>query len=305
MSYKIKFCPFSSFTLIYPKYRFIKYLAKGENILWLVQSTNKNYFVLKTPSKCANRKIQNRLYTEQWFLYRLKILPHVIPIECYCSNGLSDQVIVLKYIPKGSLKNALKNQVEFSSIKSRVQSIYFVALALQEIHKKGILHLDIKPSNILVDTNFSIYLSDFGFASFFEMDQIEKITNKKIKNVLLNRLHSISGGTYEYMAPERFLLPVEKLTPSVDIYSLGILLVELLTNNTLIKSFSQDNSRKKEDLLKQHKNILSKISISNYPDLKNFDGAQEIISKALNPNVEYRYQDALRFAEDIKDVFKI
>ena len=87
---------------------------------------------------------------------------------------------------------------------------YKIVRAIKHLHKKGIVHRDLKPENILITKNFSPKLSDFGTSTHFRNSQAGKTF----------------CGTYEYMAPEVFLR--KKQTSKVDVWSLGVMLYELL-----------------------------------------------------------------------------
>jgi len=112
---------------------------------------------------------------------------------------------------------------DFSGVamaESRVRDIAGVlAGALQHIHERGLLHLDIKPGNILLRPSGRPVLADFGLARY-----------------LLNNDLDIEGelvGTPEYMAPEQ--LQGEELDARADLFSLGQVLIELLTGRPAVK----------------------------------------------------------------------
>lgn len=91
-------------------------------------------------------------------------------------------------------------------------SEFFIAcilLALEDIHSYGVIHKDIKPDNIIVDKNGYVRLSDFGFASHIQTENQCEI-----------------NGTLEYMPPE--ILKKEPLSYTVDYFSIGIILYELM-----------------------------------------------------------------------------
>lgn len=91
-----------------------------------------------------------------------------------------------------------------------------IASALDAAHSKGIIHRDLKPSNIMVDQDFHPHLTDFGLAKLeTESEQITKTGD------LL--------GTPEYMAPEQVDAGFGEVDTACDIYSLGVILFELLT----------------------------------------------------------------------------
>ena len=91
-----------------------------------------------------------------------------------------------------------------------------VANAVHYAHQNGILHRDIKPGNVLLDSLDEPFLTDFGLARFLEEDSSITATEAVL-------------GTPHYMAPEQISLGSDALTAAADIYGLGAVLYELLT----------------------------------------------------------------------------
>lgn len=94
-----------------------------------------------------------------------------------------------------------------------------ICSALEYAHGQGILHRDIKPENILIDTNGRVKIADFGIAKLVGEQGSEHAT-LTVKGALL--------GSMSYMAPEQFDAPGD-VDQRADIYSLGVVLYELLT----------------------------------------------------------------------------
>jgi serine/threonine protein kinase/ABC-type phosphate/phosphonate transport system substrate-binding protein len=96
-----------------------------------------------------------------------------------------------------------------------VELVVKIARAVQYAHERGVIHRDIKPANILTDQNGEPHLTDFGLAKL-----------AKDTSTIVSDSGSVAG-TPAYMAPEQ--ARAERLSPAADIYSLGVVLYELLT----------------------------------------------------------------------------
>ncbi|CAN5612328.1 hypothetical protein BH23PLA1_BH23PLA1_38660 [soil metagenome] len=96
--------------------------------------------------------------------------------------------------------------------------IRILALALQRAHEKGVIHRDLKPSNIMVGLDGGLVVMDFGLA---RRGLAEDSLKTKAGELL---------GTPAYMAPEQVDGDVEAIGPATDVYALGVILYQLLTN---------------------------------------------------------------------------
>ena len=129
--------------------------------------------------------------------------------------------LVMPYIPGGTLKAFSKLPLPVSQAAGLLLP---VAEALSYAHSKGLVHRDIKPSNILITESGKPMLSDFGVAKVLESDETLDLTTT-----------GMGVGTPEYMAPEQ--AEGKPIDARADIYSLGIVLYELLTGR---KPFTAD-----------------------------------------------------------------
>ena len=121
------------------------------------------------------------------------------------------------------------------STKERLALFIQVCNAVQHAHQKGIIHRDIKPSNVMVTMHDGVPVPkviDFGIA---------KATNQKLTEKTLFTRYAHLIGTPAYMSPEQAELSDLDIDTRSDIYSLGVLLYELLTGNT---PFSEEEFRK-------------------------------------------------------------
>ena len=138
-------------------------------------------------------------------------------------------LLVYEYMSNGSLDRWVfdKNLGILLDWQCRMKIVLDIARGLTYLHeecRQKIVHLDIKLQNILLDENFNAKVSDFGLSKLVDRDQSQVVT--------------IIRGTLGYMAPE-WLSPV--ITENVEIYSFGVVLLEILCGRRNI-----DRSQPKE-----------------------------------------------------------
>jgi serine/threonine protein kinase len=147
---------------------------------------------------------------------------HILPVLSY---GEADNVtyIVLPVITGGTLAARLTGPGRPLALQEISEYITQVASALDFAHQQGIVHRDVKPSNILLDRRRYVYLSDFGIARLFESGG-NALTREG--QVTLTRTGQVLGTPY-YMAPEQ--IRGGPMGPATHIYALGVVLYELVT----------------------------------------------------------------------------
>jgi len=184
---------------------------------------------------------------------------------------------VMRYMNGGSLSDRMKAGPMDVEEATRILSL--IAPGLDEAHSKGIVHRDIKPSNILFDRRNNPYISDFGIA---------KLTQAQAGNVT----GSAIIGTPAYMAPEQ--AQGSEIDGRTDIYSLGIILYEMLTGK---QPYEADTPM--AVAIKHITDPVPHILAAN-PNLPT--GMDAIIQKAMAKNKGDRYPTAVDLINALRDL---
>jgi serine/threonine-protein kinase len=135
---------------------------------------------------------------------------NIVPIYDY-GEADGSPYLVMAYISGGTLKNRITGPIDW---RQAVTWMIPVADALYYAHQRGVIHRDVKPSNILFDDEEQPILTDFGIAKVLETNEVT-LTGT-----------GLGVGTPEYMAPEQWQGQAYEAT---DQYALGVVLYELIT----------------------------------------------------------------------------
>jgi len=198
--------------------------------------------------------------------------PNIVTIyDVGKAEGLT--YIAMEYIEGRSLEELIVSRKKFS-LDEIINIMTQIGDALDYAHSKGIVHRDIKPGNILIDKEGNTHLCDFGIARIEASDLTQTGT---------------SLGTPNYMSPEE--IAGKKADNRSDLFSVGVILYELLTNE---KPFPGDNFT----------TVLYKIINEDPLPLKTFDkklpdGLDHTVQKALAKAPESRYQSCRELTEDL------
>lgn len=161
--------------------------------------------------------------------------PNIITVHDF---GQADDIyyFVMEYVDGINLRQMLLGQKLTPA--QALQVVPAICDALQYAHDHGVVHRDIKPENILIDTAGNIKIADFGLAKL--LDQESTV------NTRLTQDHQVMG-TMHYMAPEQIEHPMD-VDHRADIYSLGVVIYELLTGELPLGRFAPPSKKVHVDI---------------------------------------------------------
>ncbi|WNE40852.1 MAG: Serine/threonine-protein kinase PknD [Mycoplasmataceae bacterium] len=221
----------------YENFTNVEYIAKGgfgsiykanlKNDYFLVSylgdEANEN-FVLK---ELNNSKDVNADFLQEIMAYKsLDVGLNVV--RCYGISqnpNTKNYLIVMEYISGGNLRELLERDWA-SELENQMYFLYQVAVGLKSIHSKGLIHCDLHPGNLL-NRNDSCYITDLGLCRPVDEDNQKEIY-----------------GVLPYVAPE--VLQGQPYTPASDVYSLGMIMYEMIYGITPFSDFCHDHYLAKE-----------------------------------------------------------
>ncbi len=204
--------------------------------------------------------------------------PNILPVYDYGQEeGYS--FIVMRYIEGArTLKEAMQIPLSLVQVADLIGQ---VAAALDHAHQQGVIHRDVKPSNVLMDGDWAL-LTDFGLARMAEVSM--KLTGT-----------GVGIGTPAYMSPEQGQgSPVDHRT---DIYSLGIILFEMLTR--------QIPHNAETPFAIVIKRLTEPLPLPRAINPKIPEPVERVILKALAKAPEDRYQSAGEMAQALKGALEL
>jgi tetratricopeptide (TPR) repeat protein/serine/threonine protein kinase len=235
--------------------------------------TERNVAVKILPQQYSNDPtFRTRFENEARAIAKLEH-PHILPMFTY---GEEDGVsyMVMRYMDTGTLSERIRQKQ--ISLNDASKILRQLADALDYAHANGIIHRDIKPSNVLMDKSGNAYLTDFGIA---------KIVGGSTGGLDLTGSGII--GTPFYMSPEQ-CKGEKELSPASDLYSLGVVLYEMVTGHTPYRAETP------LAVIQMHLMDTLPPPKKSRPDLP--EGSQMVIAKALAKSASDRFTTCMEFA---------
>ena len=151
---------------------------------------------------------------------------HLVSLIGYCNDG-QEMILIYEYMPNGTLADRLHKSIITLTWLPRLKICIGAARGLDYLHtgtgiNHGVIHRDVKSSNILVDINWAAKISDFGLSKIGPTNQPSTYVNTMVR------------GTFGYLDPNYFY--TGKLTRKSDVYAFGVVLFEVLCGKKAVDS---------------------------------------------------------------------
>ncbi len=259
------------------RYRLLKVLGEGGmGAVYLAHDTELDRKVaLKLPHFVGGKsKDQGERFRREARLAANLSHPNICRIHDIGEHD-AQMYLTMEYIEGKTLNDIIKAKGAIEP-RTAVNLVKRIASAVQVAHAQGIIHRDLKPANIMIKKDRDFVIMDFGLARRVEQEEVQLTATGAVL------------GTPAYMAPEQLRGENNAVGPQSDVYSLGIILYELLTGQrpfqgTLPQIYAQ---------------VLSTDSV--FPSSVNtgLDAAlDEICRKATSANTGMRYRTAEEFGK--------
>ncbi|XP_030475106.1 G-type lectin S-receptor-like serine/threonine-protein kinase SD2-5 [Syzygium oleosum] len=187
-------------------------------------------------TKVAVKRLDGLRQIKKSFLAEVETIGNIHHVNLVRLIGICAEkfhrLLVYEYMSKGSLDEWIFHKSKGSFVldwKKRRKIIYDIAKGLNYLHEEcrwKIVHMDIKPQNILLDENFNAKVADFGLSKLLDKDQSRAVTTMR--------------GTPGYLAPEWLSATI---TEKVDVYSFGVVVLEIVCGRKVF-----DRSQNEEDM---------------------------------------------------------
>ncbi len=205
--------------------------------------------------------------------------PNILEILDAGADG-EDCYIVMELVEDGATLKKYCRPDNLLEIRQVVEIVFKCAKALDYAHRQGVIHRDIKPTNILVTPDMDIKIGDFSIAHVVKADTTQTMAMGFV-------------GSPRYMSPEQ--VQEDSITNQTDLFSLGIVMYELLTGK---HPFVADTFSR----------LIHKIMNEKPPSLKTYrsdipDILEKIVYHALQKQTNKRYRMGLNMAADLSLAF--
>ena len=233
----------------------------------------------------VSRSARKRFEYEAQTLGRLRHenIAQIYEAGTHESDGGSQPYFAMEYIPNARSITEYAQEKRLGT-KERLALFSKVCEALQHGHQKGIIHRDLKPGNILVTGNGVPKVIDFGVARSTDSDMAFTTLRTEVGQLI---------GTLQYMSPEQCEADPADIDTRSDVYALGMVLYELLTDTPAYDLKNAAIHEAVRVIREEEPTRLSSVNRSLRGDI------ETMTFKALQKNRDFRYQSATELGQDI------
>lgn len=264
----------------------------GMGIVYLAEDTVLGRQVafksLKISGSSEFNQYKTRFLREARFASNLNH-PNIVSVYDYGETDEGVPYLVMEYVKGKNLSDILRQKN--LTVSEYIEIIKQIAKALSSAHEHGIVHRDVKPSNIFVNERGEVKVLDFGLAKLLDADSYNNRSfSSATSDMFTQTREGVFMGTPSYSSPEQLL--GSSIDRRSDIFSLGAVLYECLSGQQAFggKNFADICAQ----VIKEDPVPPSKLNVSIAPE---FDG---VALKALSKKVENRYQTIDELIRDLE-----
>ena len=252
--------------------------AMGDVYEGYIYKTQKRVAIKKVKDYFANKpEIRRRAKLEASLMFRHRNLVEMLGY-CEASQDSGALYIISNFVQGTNIDKFVQQNIRRDSnfVKKVCELIFPIFDALSYIHANKIWHMDIRPSNIMVEHGSNVRLMDLGIV------QVSESSGSRNSGLL---------GTPSYAAPEQFMSDssrTSKVDARTDLYELGVTIYELLTGKNPYVANSVSEAKKRHQTV-----VLPSDPIIPVP-------VQEILHKATSPNPSDRFSSASEMKQALK-----
>lgn len=271
-------------------YELLEELGRGGmGIVYKARQKDLNRVVaLKTilSNQFASEEEVRRFYLEAQAAGRLQHA-NIVPIH-EVGQHLGQHYFTMDFIAGGSLATPALHSLTDAETRDDYQIASLmqqVSQAVEYLHSRDIIHRDLKPSNILIDERGQAFVTDFGLAKVFDLLPTGSPADARTQTGMI-------VGTPGYMSPEQAAGQLDEISARSDIFSLGIILYELLTG---VSPFKQSSPLDSLVAVIEGEPALPHTLRTDIPV-----PLELICLKCLEKDPDQRYQSARELAEELE-----
>lgn len=255
------------------------YISSRSHVFLAKHNGSGEHVVIKTPSSEMrdNQEYLQRFIMEDWIARRLS---HANILRALTPQEAPNYLYILTEFVEGQTLAQWMADNKTPTLERVRDIVEQIAAGLQALHRQEMVHQDLRPANVMIDTQGTVKIIDFGAVKVAGLSEIRP-SNEGIM------------GTAQYTAPEYFL--GELGSHRADIFSLGVMVYQMLSGGRLPYGNNVSKIRSHRDCQALHYQPLSQFK--NPPPA----WVDYAIAKALNPNPLKRYQEISEFVYELRN----